>query len=143
MKGSSRKECQLLYLPNTSTPIAITKQDVARIFDPLLNQELNAWQLDYRKIPRYGSQEQMVRLNIRRQKHEGDQRENVEREVDASRSATAGKDGYKLVGLGIQRILRATPGDLDSMGLAELQAVAKEKCFRLFSLSKKNWRVTR
>jgi len=30
-------------------PIAISKTEVLRIFDPLTNQALNAWQIDYRK----------------------------------------------------------------------------------------------
>lgn len=30
-----------------STPIAVTKQDIMRIFDPATNQRMNAWQMDY------------------------------------------------------------------------------------------------
>ena len=33
-----------------STPIAVTKQDIVRIFDPTVVQDLNAWQLDYRRF---------------------------------------------------------------------------------------------
>lgn len=33
-----------------TTPIAVTKQDIMRIFDPTINQKLNAWQLDYRRF---------------------------------------------------------------------------------------------
>lgn len=32
-----------------STPIAITKQDNMRIFDPMTNQSANAWAMDYRR----------------------------------------------------------------------------------------------
>ncbi|MDQ0091662.1 hypothetical protein J2T12_005102 [Paenibacillus anaericanus] len=34
---------------NKSAPIAISKTDVVRIFDPMQNQKANAWKLDYRK----------------------------------------------------------------------------------------------
>lgn len=30
-------------------PMAITKQDITRIFDPTVNQDLNAWRIDYRR----------------------------------------------------------------------------------------------
>ena len=33
-----------------TTPIAVTKQDIMRIFDPTTNQKLNAWQMDYRRF---------------------------------------------------------------------------------------------
>lgn len=33
-----------------STPIAVTKQDIMRIFDPATNQRMNAWQMDYRRF---------------------------------------------------------------------------------------------
>lgn len=48
-KGSSALNINFLILPLT-TPIAITKQDIMRIFDPNINQKLNAWQLDYRRF---------------------------------------------------------------------------------------------
>lgn len=32
------------------TPIAVSKQDIARIFTPKENQDANAWQIDYRKF---------------------------------------------------------------------------------------------
>ena len=57
-------------------------------------------------------------------------RENVEREVDASKCEQLLKDGYKLVetsGDSKESPEAKAPGDLDSMGLAELRAVAKEK----------------
>ena len=58
-------------------------------------------------------------------------RENVEREVDASKCEQLLKDGYELVetsGDSKKESPEAkAPGDLDSMGLAELRAVAKEK----------------
>ena len=30
-------------------PIAVSKTDVTRIFDPMTNQNANAWKIDYRK----------------------------------------------------------------------------------------------
>ena len=32
-----------------SAPIAVSKTDVTRIFDPMTNQKANAWKIDYRK----------------------------------------------------------------------------------------------
>lgn len=58
-------------------------------------------------------------------------RENVEREVDVSKCELLLKDGYKLVETSGDSKKESSevkaPGDLDSMGLAELRAVAKEK----------------
>ena len=48
-KGSKAKDINFFICPRT-TPIAVTKQDVMRIFDPLVNQKLNAWQIDYRRF---------------------------------------------------------------------------------------------
>lgn len=48
-KGTSAKNPELFHCPVT-TPIAVTKQDVMRIFDPTTNQKLNAWQMDYRRF---------------------------------------------------------------------------------------------
>ena len=48
-KGSKAKDINFFICPRT-TPIAVTKQDVMRIFDPLTNQKLNAWQIDYRRF---------------------------------------------------------------------------------------------
>lgn len=48
-KGSTAKNINFMVLPR-STPIAITKQDIMRIFDPTVNQKLNAWQMDYRRF---------------------------------------------------------------------------------------------
>ncbi|MEE1444515.1 MAG: hypothetical protein UGF43_13020 [Blautia sp.] len=48
-KGESAKNINFMVLPMT-TPIAVTKQDVMRIFDPNVNQRLNAWQMDYRRF---------------------------------------------------------------------------------------------
>lgn len=47
-KGSKAKDINFLVIPRT-TPIAITKQDIMRIFDPLTNQKANAWAMDYRR----------------------------------------------------------------------------------------------
>ena len=30
-------------------PVAVSKTDVTRIFDPMTNQNANAWKIDYRK----------------------------------------------------------------------------------------------
>lgn len=49
VKGSSALNINFMVLP-LATPIAVTKQDVMRIFDPTVNQKLNAWQLDYRRF---------------------------------------------------------------------------------------------
>lgn len=58
-------------------------------------------------------------------------KENVEREVDASKCELLLKDGYKLVETSGDSKKESSeakaPGDLDSMDLAELRAVAKEK----------------
>ncbi|MDN4069257.1 hypothetical protein QYF50_15500 [Paenibacillus vini] len=39
----------LWMVVNRSAPVAISKTDTPRIFDPLTNQEANAWKIDYRK----------------------------------------------------------------------------------------------
>lgn len=49
VKGKTALEMNFFVCPRT-TPIAITKQDVMRIFDPNTNQKLNAWQMDYRRF---------------------------------------------------------------------------------------------
>lgn len=58
-------------------------------------------------------------------------RDNVEREVEASKCEQLLKDGYKLVDVSGNSEKESsevkTSGDLDSMSLAELRAVAKEK----------------
>lgn len=48
-KASSALDINFIVLPRT-TPIAVTKQDIMRIFDPTINQKLNAWQMDYRRF---------------------------------------------------------------------------------------------
>lgn len=48
-KGTKGLDINFLICPRT-TPIAITKQDIMRIFDPTINQKLNAWQMDYRRF---------------------------------------------------------------------------------------------
>ncbi|EFC94839.1 hypothetical protein CLOSTHATH_06971, partial [Hungatella hathewayi DSM 13479] len=48
-KGESAKNINFFICPRT-TPIAVTKQDIMRIFDPTINQKLNAWQMDYRRF---------------------------------------------------------------------------------------------
>ncbi|MDO4647425.1 MAG: hypothetical protein Q4B26_02155 [Eubacteriales bacterium] len=49
VKGSTGKDINFVILPRT-TPLAVTKQDIMRIFDPTVNQNLNAWQMDYRRF---------------------------------------------------------------------------------------------
>jgi hypothetical protein len=49
VKGASGLDINFEIMPRT-TPIAITKQDIMRIFDPTVNQKLNAWQMDYRRF---------------------------------------------------------------------------------------------
>lgn len=49
VKGATAKDINFMVMPRT-TPIAVTKQDKMRIFDPNVNQKLNAWQLDYRRF---------------------------------------------------------------------------------------------
>lgn len=48
-KGELAKSLNFFVCPMT-TPIAVTKQDIMRIFDPNINQKLNAWQMDYRRF---------------------------------------------------------------------------------------------
>lgn len=48
-KGTSALEANFLIVPR-NTPIAVTKQDKMRIFDPDTNQDANAWQMDYRRF---------------------------------------------------------------------------------------------
>lgn len=49
VKGTTAKDINFMVLPRT-TPVAVTKQDIMRIFDPTINQKLNAWQMDYRRF---------------------------------------------------------------------------------------------
>lgn len=49
IKGTTGLDINFMVMPRT-TPIAITKQDIMRIFDPTINQNLNAWQMDYRRF---------------------------------------------------------------------------------------------
>lgn len=61
-------------------------------------------------------------------------KENVEREVDASKCEQLLKDGYKLVETSgdsvkesLEESIAEAPKELDGMNLAELRAVAKEQ----------------
>lgn len=47
-KATNAKNVNFIIVP-TSVPIAVTKQDVMRIFDPMTNQDANAWAMDYRR----------------------------------------------------------------------------------------------
>lgn len=49
VKGSAAKDINFFICART-IPIALTKQDTMRIFDPTINQKLNAWQMDYRRF---------------------------------------------------------------------------------------------
>lgn len=48
VKGASALDINFMIMPKT-TPIAVTKQDILRIFDPQTNQKANAWAMDYRR----------------------------------------------------------------------------------------------
>ncbi|ENJ9653544.1 hypothetical protein AB2T14_001152 [Clostridium botulinum] len=48
VKGTKGIQMNFIIMPRT-TPIAITKQDNMRIFDPQTNQKANAWAMDYRR----------------------------------------------------------------------------------------------
>lgn len=49
VKGTTAKDMNFILMAR-QVPIAITKLDTLRIFDPLTNQGKNAWQLDYRRF---------------------------------------------------------------------------------------------
>lgn len=48
-KGTTAKDINFILMAR-QVPIAITKLDALRIFDPMTNQGKNAWQLDYRRF---------------------------------------------------------------------------------------------
>lgn len=48
VKGVSALDVNFIIVPR-DVPIAVTKQDVMRIFDPNTNQQANAWSMDYRR----------------------------------------------------------------------------------------------
>lgn len=48
VKGATAKDVNFIIVPR-DVPLAITKQDIMRIFDPNNNQKANAWALDYRR----------------------------------------------------------------------------------------------
>lgn len=48
VKGSGAVDVNFVLMAQP-TPIAVSKQDVMRIFDPLTNQKANAWAMDYRR----------------------------------------------------------------------------------------------
>lgn len=47
-KGTSAKDINFIIVA-AEAPIAVTKQDMMRIFDPSVNQQANAWSMDYRR----------------------------------------------------------------------------------------------
>ena len=48
VKGGSASDINFIVMAQTA-PIAVSKQDVMRIFDPMTYQNANAWSLDYRR----------------------------------------------------------------------------------------------
>lgn len=48
-KATAGLNMNFIIMPAT-TPIAVTKQDLMRIFDPTTNQKANAWAFDYRRF---------------------------------------------------------------------------------------------
>lgn len=48
VKGTSAIDTNFIIVPR-DVPIAVTKQDEMRIFDPKTNQQANAWAMDYRR----------------------------------------------------------------------------------------------
>lgn len=48
VKDDKGIECNFIIVPR-DVPIAVTKQDLMRIFDPQTNQSANAWSMDYRR----------------------------------------------------------------------------------------------
>lgn len=48
VKGTTAKDVNFIIVPR-DVPLAITKQDIMRIFDPNTNQAANAWAMDYRR----------------------------------------------------------------------------------------------
>ena len=48
VKDEQGIECNFIIVPR-DVPIAVTKQDKMRIFDPNTNQQANAWAMDYRR----------------------------------------------------------------------------------------------
>lgn len=48
VKGASAKDINFIIVA-VDAPVAVTKQDAMRIFDPNTNQQANAWSMDYRR----------------------------------------------------------------------------------------------
>ena len=48
VKASGAKDVNFLIVP-VNVPVAVTKQDKMRVFSPDVNQEANAWAMDYRR----------------------------------------------------------------------------------------------
>lgn len=48
VKGATASDINFVILP-TTTPIAVSKQDDLRIFDPTVNQNFSGWSMDYRR----------------------------------------------------------------------------------------------
>ena len=48
VKGTSAKDINFIICP-LATPIAVSKQDDLRIFDPSVNQSFSGWSMDYRR----------------------------------------------------------------------------------------------
>lgn len=66
-KGTNAKDINFLIVPRT-TPIAVSKQDDLRIFDPSLNQKFSGWSMDYRRYHDLWvkkNQEGLIYLNMK------------------------------------------------------------------------------
>ncbi|MGL5715039.1 MAG: hypothetical protein ACRCXT_06880 [Paraclostridium sp.] len=48
VKAANAKNMHFIIAP-MDVPVAVTKQDIMRIFDPQTNQQANAWAMDYRR----------------------------------------------------------------------------------------------
>lgn len=67
VKADNAKTINFIIVAKTA-PIAVSKQDLVRIFDPNTNQEANAWKIDYRRFHDLWvlkQQEQLVYVNIK------------------------------------------------------------------------------
>ena len=133
-KGSTAKNLNFFICP-TTTPIAITKQDIMRIFDPTTNQKLNAWQMDYRRFHDIWILDN--KLDSVYLKYSGGEimrliRVNVEREADGADAAKLMQDGFNLVETPAQTEETSDSENvpekaIEDMTVEELKAVAKER----------------
>ncbi|AJG98863.1 hypothetical protein LF65_02277 [Clostridium beijerinckii] len=67
IKGTDSKDINFIICPK-STPIAVSKQDDLRIFDPTVNQKFSGWSMDYRRYHELWvkkNQEKSIYLNTK------------------------------------------------------------------------------